>query len=511
MSQDGRINTQSRAPAAKAWRCSACGYIHRGDGPPEECPVCGAPKAEFEPYEDTVAGAPAASVRRWRCLNCTYVHAGDRPPEACTVCGAHADRFEPLPEAVMPAEGGTAVGRVVILGGGIAGISAIESLRQAAPRAEIALVTRETGLPYYRLNLTRFLAGEIGADDLPIHPRSWYDDQRVELLAGVEAADLALGDSVVVLADGKRLPFDRLILTAGAHPFVPPFSGTQLEGVTALRTQADADRILAAVQSEASCVVVGGGILGLETAGGIARRGARVTLLESHEWLMPRQLNRRAGELLATWIMQIGIELRTQAVTEELFGQKHVTGIRLKSGDSLPADLVILAAGVRPNSHLARRSGLEVGQGVIVDDHLWTSRPNILAAGDIAEHRGVLYGNWSAAQYQGSIAGMNAAGAKVEFGGIPRSNTLKVLGLDLVSIGKFEPEDGSYQVVEQEQDGRYARFVFRDNRLTGAILMGDASLAAALKKAVEGEKDCSALLRGQPSAAGICEFMGQQL
>jgi len=458
---------------------------------------------------EAAAAAPVVAVSHWRCLNCTCMHAGDRPPDACPVCGAPADRYEPLAASETQAAGGATVRRVVVLGGGIAGISAVESLRQSAPEAEIALLTREEGLPYYRLNLTRYLAGEIGAEELPIHPRSWYDDQRVEWIAGVEAAELMPGDSVVVLADGRRVSFDRLILTAGAHPFVPPFPGTQLEGVTVLRTQADAEHILQAVRSGASCVVVGGGILGLEAAGGIARRGGKVTLLESHEWLMPRQLNRRAGGLLADWLAKIGIGLRTQAVTEGLLGHKRVTGVRLKDGSSIPADLVILAAGVRPNSHLACRAGLAVGQGVIVDDHLWTSHPGILAAGDIAEHRGLLYGNWSAAQYQGSIAGMNAAGAKVEFGGIPRSNMLKVLGVDLVSIGKFEPEDGSYQVVEEAEDGRYMRFVFRDSRLVGAILMGDASIATALKKAVESKRDCSALLRGQPTAASVFRGMAQ--
>ena len=499
---------KSAGPAAQAWRCSACGYIHRGAEPPDECPVCGSPKSAFEPYVEAVAAVPAPVVARWRCLNCTHVHAGETAPAVCPVCGARSDRFEAQTGAAeAPVAGAGGAARVVILGGGVAGISALESLRQAAPAAEITLVAKETDLPYYRLNLTRYLAGEIAAGDLPIHPQGWYDDQKVQLLCGAEAAELALGEDAVVLRDGRRLGFDRLVLAAGAHPFIPAFPGTQREGVTTLRTREDADRILTAVGAGASCVVIGGGILGLETAGGIARRGAKVTLIESHEWLMPRQLSRRAGELLADWLAHIGIRLRTQAATEELVGAEHVAGVRFKDGGSLPADMVILAAGVRPNSHLARNAGLEVGQGVIVDDHLLSSRPKVLAAGDIAEHRGVLYGNWSAAQYQGTIAGMNAAGASAEFGGIPRSNTLKVLGLDLVSIGKFEPEDGSYRVVEQEEDGRYARFVFRDSRMAGAILLGDTSVASHLKTAMEGKRDFSGVLQRRPTANDVSEYL----
>lgn len=498
------------ARSAKAWRCNVCGFIHRGDEPPEECPLCGAPKADFDAYEEPKAHAPVAPARRWRCLNCTYMHEGAGLPGTCPVCGAHADRFEPLADAAVAVAGAGAARQVVVLGGGIAGISAVEALRRASPEAEIRLVTKEPGLPYYRLNLTRYLAGEIGVDALPIHPEDWYREQRVERIAGVEVVDLALGDSAVVLDDGRRLAFDRMVLAAGAHPFVPAFEGAHLEGVTALRTQADAERILSAVRAGAACVVIGGGILGLETAGGIARRGGRVTLLESHDWLMPRQLNRRAGDRLADWLGQIGITLRRKAVTAALTGDRRVRAVRLESGDMIPADLVVLAAGVRPNTHLARRAGLEVGQGVIVDDHLGTSHAHVLAAGDIAEHRGVLYGNWSAAQYQGSIAGANAAGARLEFGGIPRSNTLKVLGLDLVSLGKFEPEDGSYQVVEEESDRRYARFVFHDGRLAGAVLIGDTSIASALKKALEARRDCSALLGSPATAAAVFEFMARE-
>ena len=510
MTKDGRQEVKSAALVDKAWRCSACGYIHRGDEPPSECPVCGAPKAEFEPYIEPAPSVVAAAINRWRCLNCTHVHTGERAPEVCPVCGAHPDRFEPLSAAVPPVSEIGGAGRVVILGGGIAGISAVESLRQAAPAAEITLVSKEADLPYYRLNLTRYLAGEIAAADLPIHPESWYGEQKVEILRGAEASELAFDAAAVILSDGRRLDFDRLVLTAGAHPFVPAFPGTQRQGVSTLRTQADADCILEAVRSGASSVVIGGGILGLETAGGIARRGGKVTVIESHEWLMPRQLSRRAGELLADWLAHIGIGLRTRASTEELIGDGQVSAVRFKDGVSIPADLVVLAAGVRPNSHLARRAGLDVGQGVIVDDHLFTSHPKVLAAGDITEHRGVLYGNWSAAQYQGAIAGMNAAGSNVEFGGIPRSNTLKVLGLDLVSIGKFEPDDGSFQVIEREKDGRYARFVFRDSRLVGSILLGDTSIASALKKAVEGKRDFSGLLAHQPTADDVFGSLGQE-
>ncbi len=169
------------------------------------------------------------------------------------------------------------------------------------------------------------------------------------------------------------------------------------------------------------------------------------------------------------------------------------------------ADLVVFATGIRSNSHLARQAGLEVNQGVVVDNRLATSHPDVFAAGDVAEHHGQVYGIWGPSQCQGSIAGPNMAGGCLEFGGIPRSNTLKVLGLDLFSIGQINPEDASFRTFDHEADGRYFRFVFRDNRLVGSVLLGDTRFTAAVKKSVEGRCDYSELLGKCPSALEIAD------
>jgi len=164
--------------------------------------------------------------------------------------------------------------------------------------------------------------------------------------------------------------------------------------------------------------------------------------------------------------------------------------------------------GIRSNSSLARQAGLQVSQGVVVDNLLRSSHPDVFAVGDVAEHRGVTYGLWGPAQFQGTIAGMNAAGGQVEFAGIPRSNSLKVLGIDMYSIGQVSPEDGSYLQAEEESGGIYRSFLFRDNRLVGAILLGDTAVSAAAKKAIENRVDCSALLHGQPGAGDVLDFLG---
>ena len=230
---------------------------------------------------------------------------------------------------------------------------------------------------------------------------------------------------------------------------------------------------------------IGGGLLGLETAAALACHGAEVTVLEDQRWLLPRQLNSRAGGILHRYVADAGIKLRTHVATREIIGDRLVQGVLLADGSLIAADLVVMATGIRSNSHLARRAGLEVNQGVVVNDLLAASHPDVFAAGDVAEHHGRVYGIWGPAQYQGSIAGLNMAGGSVEFGGVPCSNTLKVLGVDVFSIGQIHAEDPGFRVIDEESDGRYFRFVFRDHRLVGAVLLGDAALTAAVTKAVE--------------------------
>ena len=490
-------------PPSNSWRCIVCGYVHQGDAPPDECPVCGAPASDFEPYREEPAVKPTA--RKWRCVVCGYEHGGNAPPNECPLCGAGRESFEPVTVEPVTVEAAPSDSRIVIIGGGIAGLSAAEAARKTAPDSEIALLSSEPDLPYHRLNLTRFLAGEIEERALTMYPQRWYDEHRIRLRKGAEVAAISPQDGEVQLSDGERIPFDRLVLAGGAHAFIPPLPGSRLQGVFCLRTLDDARRIIAALKPDTRCVVIGGGILGLEAAGALVRHGVDVTLLEGHRYLMPRQLCERAAEILGDFVSGIGIRLRKEARTKELTGADRVTGVLLEDGDAIPADLVILATGVRPNSHLARQAGLEVKTGVIADHLLRSSHPHIYAAGDLCEHNGILYGSWAAARFQGRIAGMNAAGLEVEFGGIPRSHTLKVLGLDMVSVGRFEPEDASYVVVEDSDGEEYRRFVFRDHRLVGAILLGDIKAAASVAKAIEAKTDFSRLLGGSPTTEAIME------
>ncbi len=488
-----------------AWRCTVCGYVHPGDAAPEFCPVCGATRDDFTAQSEALVaatGSPAA----WRCLICEYVHEGEEPPEACPVCGAESARFEALslPSSTAVADVSPGKGlRVVVIGGGIAGVAAAKTVAESSPSASVTLVSEEPALPYYRLNLTRYLGGEIGQDALPIHAAGWYDAARIRLRAGTTVVRIDPQARQVALADGEALSYDALILALGSHPFVPPLPGAGLDGVISLRTAADADDLLARIRRDPRCIVIGGGVLGIETAGALGRRGGQVTLIESHGWLMPRQLNPSASALLEAHLAALGVTIRRQARTREIIGDSRVAGILLDDGTTVPGATVVLATGVRPNTALARKAGLEVDKGIVVDNHLRTSTASIFAAGDVAEHNGVLYGAWAPSQHQGRIAALNALGIPTEFGGMPRASSLKLLGIDILSLGRFAPEDGGDQVLAAGDAERLAHFLFRDGRLAGAILVGHPELGTAVKQALEGGVSFARLLRDTPEAAAV--------
>ena len=439
--------------ASNAWRCVVCGYIHHGGSPPETCPVCGAASSDFEPFD---AG---------------------RQKETYTAA--------PAPQGQS----------VVIAGGGIAALSAAEAVRKHSTDARITLICKEEHLPYYRLNLTRLLAGEITEDDLLIHKASWYQEHAIETLAASEAQFLSSDAKHVTLASGEKISFQKLILALGADPVIPRLPGSDLSQVFTLRTLADARRVLEAAHPGSRGIVIGGGLLGLEAAGALCSRGVDITLLEGHKYLMPRQLTQTAGRILGEFVGSLGIRLLTQARTKEIAGGGKVSQVILENNQVLSADFVILATGVRACSELAVKAGLPAKGGILVDDYLVSAHPDILAAGDIAEHRGICYGAWAAAQYQGKIAGMNALGLNVEFGGIPRSHTLKVLGLPVVSIGQFEPLSCNSLVLEQEEGGSYRRVVLHQGVIIGAVLLGDTQGSAALAGAIERSTNVSGIVQ----------------
>jgi nitrite reductase (NADH) large subunit len=398
--------------------------------------------------------------------------------------------FSPLRVENAQTAASDEIQRIVILGGGIAGLTAATEARRQAPQKSIILVLREKRLPYYRLNLTRFLAGDIAEEELQIQSQLWFEEQGINCVFS-EATLIDRNLKVVHLRDERLLNYDRLVLANGAHPFIPPFPGATRDGVCVLRTLEDARSIMLRLTPGIQVVCIGGGLLGLETAGALARQGATVTVVEGFSSLLPRQLPPRAGCMLQQHLEAQGMTVLCGETVKELVGDESVQGVLLESGRELVANLVVVTVGVRPNSYLARQAGLAVHRGIVVDDMMYSSDPSILAAGDVAEYHGTLYGLWPAGYAQGVVAGCNAGGGHAQFGNLAASTRIKVLDVDLFSCGDIHPEDASTSIYESEHEGVYRAIFCCDGQLIGAVLYGDTAGAGRLKEIVESGRQIS--------------------
>lgn len=404
--------------------------------------------------------------------------------------------------------------RFLVIGGGIAGVSAAEAIHKVDPDADITLISEEHSLPYFRMSLTRYLAGEIERDQLDLHKDSWYLENHIEVVVDARVVDVDSALKRVTLNDGRVFQYEKLLLANGASPFVPPFPGKELPGATTLRSMEDADHILEALEHNARVVCIGGGLLGLEIAGAIAKRGRDVTVLETMDWLLPRQLGREAAEMLREKIEAMGIKIIVPARTGALVGQDRVEGVELTDLSSeteaavcLPAELVLISAGVRPNLDLAQKAGIAVNRGVLVNEHMQTSHPDIYAAGDVTEFHGISYGLWVPAKKQGEVAGRHAAGQPAQFDELPPSAKLKVLGIGLFSIGEFAPKESGDRLVAARQGDNYVGLLFRDGILIGANLLGETGLDSKVRKAIDAKTDFSTVLRDSQSPEEVIALL----
>jgi len=368
----------------------------------------------------------------------------------------------------------------VIVGGGVAGIEAATALRARDAEARIVVLTDEPWPYYSRIRIGEVVDGRIEPDGLFLRLDAWYDEQRILLRrqARVEGIDAAAAR--VNVAGGEAIPYDELLLAVGARPFVPPFPGADLPAVTTLRRMDDALDLKRRAASAGRFVVVGGGLLGLEQAASLAGGGRAVTVVEAAPWLLPRQVDATGGAVLQAILERRGVSFRLGAGVEAIEpGDGGAVRVALKGGERLPADLVVVSAGVRPDTALARETGLAIGKGITVDDAFRTSAPGIRAAGDCAEHRTGLYGFWSASGDQGKVAGAAMAGAAAAYAGSVRQTTLKVSDVAVFSIGNLA---APFAREESFREGDVYRRVHMDEagHLVGAALIGSLEERKAL-------------------------------
>ncbi len=400
--------------------------------------------------------------------------------------------------------------KLLVIGNGMAAGRVLEELLERDPgRYEITILGEEPRVNYNRIMLSPVLSGEKGYEDILIHDDAWYASHGITLLKGRKAVNIDRAARQVHAHDGTVLGYDKLLVATGSLPIIIPLPGSDLPGVLAYRDLDDVNKMLAAAARPGSrAVVIGGGLLGLEAAAGLAERGMAVTVLHLMPTLMERQLDPAAGYLLQRAIEARGIEVITRANTHAILGENRVEAVRLDDGRELPADIVVMAVGIRPNAMLAKQAGLNVGRGLVVNDHMVTDDPDILAVGECVEHRGICYGLVAPLYEMAKVAAAQLAGdAAAAYAGSVTATKLKVTGIDLFSAGDFaEAKDREEIVLRDAARGIYKRLVLKDNRIIGAVLYGETGDGAWFFQLLREGRDIAdlreTLIFGQGFAGG---------
>ncbi|PWU29347.1 nitrite reductase large subunit [Pseudomonas sp. RW407] len=370
--------------------------------------------------------------------------------------------------------------KLVLIGNGMAGIRTLEELLKIAPDLyEITVFGAEPHPNYNRILLSPVLAGEQTFEDIVLNDLNWYADNGIRLLLDRKVVKIDRRLRKVFATDGSEAEYDRLVIATGSNPFILPVPGNRLEGVIGYRDIADTQAMIETAKTHSHAVVIGGGLLGLEAANGLKQRGMEVTVVHLSDWLLERQLDRTAGKLLQSALEARGIRFRLNTVTDELVdnGDGRVCAVQFKDGDVVAADLVVMAAGIRPNTELAESAGIPCNRGILVNDTLQTYDPRIYAIGECASHRGIAYGLVAPLFEQAKVCANHLA----QFGfasykGSVVSTKLKVTGIDLFSAGDFMGGEGTETITLSDPiGGVYKKLVIKDDVLVGACLYGDTA------------------------------------
>lgn len=381
----------------------------------------------------------------------------------------------------------------LIIGNGVAGTTAAENICKLDAEGKITIITNEDMPFYYRLRLNEYISGDIDDQALIAKKEQWYKERNIELVLNSRVVGIDTQEKTASTDNNQKFSYDSLLIATGSHSFVPPINGSDKQNVFALRSIQDARNISSRAKKAENIVLIGGGLLGLEAGNSLRKLDKKVTVVEFFPRLLPRQLDVDGAKRLQGIMEDMGFSFRLGAKTQEIAGDGEVTGAMLEGGENLPAEMVIVSAGVRPNMDLAEPLGLDCDKGIKVDEHLKTNKDDIFAAGDVAEFRGMPYGIWPAAMEQGKIAGINMAGGDTSYNGTTMANTLKVVGIDLASAGNIDA-DGECESKVVTDDTVYKKIVIEKNQIIGCIMLGNTDGFNKVVKAMSEKSDASQIM-----------------
>jgi nitrite reductase (NADH) large subunit len=369
--------------------------------------------------------------------------------------------------------------RLVVVGNGMAGVACVEQVLKHAPSFDIAIFGDETHTNYNRILLSSVLAGEKSLDEITLHPLEWYLEKCITLRLGVRVVDVDADAKTVTGDDGSVTEFDKLLLATGSSPIIPPIAQASKEGVFTFRNMGDARALLERAAPGVRAVVIGGGLLGLEAARGLQVQGCAVTVIHLVDTLMERQLDPTGGTYLTRKMERLGMRVLLARRTTAVLGNGHVEGVELADGERVDADLVVIAAGIRPNADLGRKAGLIVNRGIVVNDYMETSNPDIFAVGECTEHRSVCYGLVAPLLEQAKVLAATITGNRgPTYEGTVEASKLKILGVDVFSAGDIGDAAGAENEAVRYEDpslGIYKKIILAGGKLKGIVLVGDAS------------------------------------
>lgn len=387
---------------------------------------------------------------------------------------------------------------LVVIGNGMAGMKAVEEIISGAPEAfNITVFGAEPYGNYNRILLSPVLCGEKSIDDILINSFEWYQENNIQLFAGADkmVTRIDRNKKIVYAQDGTEAAYDRLLIATGSKPFILPLPGNDLDGVMAFRDIYDVNKMLSYSENKHYAIVVGGGLLGLEAANGLAQRGMHVTVVHHHDVLLNRQLDKEAAQLLQRELESRGIHFKLKSSTEAILdnGQGHVGSVKFTDGSVQDCDLFVMAVGVRPNKDLAQASGIYCEQGIIVSDTLQTFDPSIYAVGECIQHRGQTFGLVAPLFDQAKVCANHLSGHGVaEYKTLPTATKLKVSGIQLFSVGNFIGEEYcQYLTFRDPEAKQYKKLVLQNNCIIGVVLYGDTSQGPWFHALMEQQIDIS--------------------
>ena len=394
--------------------------------------------------------------------------------------------------------------KVIIIGNGVAGATAAEVIRKKNKDISISVYSDEPYPFYSRIKLPHFLGDEIKQENTYIYNTDWYKEKRIELYSGTKIKKIEPDKKSIVTERDEKVSYDKLLLATGSTNFIPPIKGREKNGFFTLRTIGDVLSIKEYSLKNKKAVLIGGGLLGLEAARGLRVRGLDVTVVEFFPRLLPRQLDEKGAKVLQRLIEKMGINIVLNAQSDEVLGEDKVAGLKLKDGRNVDCNLIIISAGITPRIEIAKEAGISVNKGIIVNERFETNVKGIYAAGDCAEFQGRIYGLWTASTEQGTVAGNNIAGVDTVYSGTTPSTTLKIVGIDLTSIGVVNPPsptsplegegkgEGYRELIREDgSDDIYKKLVIKDGKIVGAILLGDTKDVRAVGKLIKNNVDVS--------------------